>query len=81
MEPTLRNGTTVLVSSIPLLFSKPTVSDIVIFQQKGEVFIKRVQKVEEDKYFLVGDNEYDSMDSRKIGWVTRNDIIGKVISN
>lgn len=83
MEPTIKNGASVLVSGIPYLFPKPKISDIVAFRGKetGKVFIKRIVKVDRDKYFVSGDNKNDSIDSRKLGWITKREIVGKVIWN
>ncbi len=80
MEPTFRHGSRVLASSIPYIISPPKVGDIVIVKKKTEtLFVKRIQKVQKDRYFLIGDNPTDSLDSRQFGWVEKKDIIGKVI--
>jgi len=79
MEPTLINGSEVLVSSIPYLLTEPNASDIVLFQKDNEGFIKRIKKKKGKKYFLLGDNKKDSLDSHSLGWVDKKDIIGKVV--
>ena len=79
MEPTIKNDQTVFVSKIPYLFFKPKVGDVVGFRQSDKVFIKRIFQINEEKYFLKGDNEDDSWDSRRFGWIARKDIVGKVI--
>jgi len=79
MEPTIQNGQTVLVSSIPYFFSKPKIGDVVAFKKDNKVLIKRIGKIDGKKYFVSGDNKEDSMDSRKFGWLTKKDILGKVI--
>lgn len=81
MEPTLPHGATVLVSGIPYLFSPPKRGDVVAFLDEGsrKTFIKRIERVEGERYFLGGDNKGDSFDSRKIGWIHRRDILGKVV--
>lgn len=81
MEPTILDGETVLVSSIPYLFSKPKINDIVAFRKKktGKIFIKRIADIDKGKYFVKGDNEKDSVDSRSFGWIDKKEIIGKVI--
>lgn len=81
MEPTLLNGAIVLCSSIPYFFVSPRVGDIVIVKdnETEKIIIKRVEKKEGERYFLIGDNIKDSLDSKKLGWFERKDIIGKVI--
>jgi len=79
MEPTLSQGQTVLASFIPFLFSKPKVDDIVAFRKGEKMFIKRISKINGEKYFVSGDNKEDSMDSRRFGWILKKDIVGKVV--
>lgn len=79
MEPTIFAKSTLLVSSIPYIFGEPKVGDVVVFKNYGKKLVKRIQKKEGRKYFIIGDNTNDSLDSRKIGWVKKEDILGKVI--
>lgn len=79
MEPTIYNGQTVLVSSMPFFFLKPKIGDIITFKKNDGVFIKRITKVQGKKYFVQGDNILDSIDSRKMGFINKKQIIGKVI--
>lgn len=79
MEPTLKNNAIVLASSIPHFFSKPLVGDIVVFKDHEKIFIKRIVQRKGNQYFLAGDNKHDSFDSRRIGWISRKNIVGKVI--
>jgi len=92
MEPTLKNGSFVLVSSIPYLFAKPKVRDIIAFKKrpafakasagKEKIFIKRIAKINlstssGEKCFVKGDNKKDSLE---IGWIDKKEILGKVIA-
>ncbi len=79
MTPTYSEGDSVLASSIPLLFSKPKKGDVVVFEKYNRLYIKRIGKIDKEKYFLVGDNKKDSHDSRRFGLVSDNQIKGKVI--
>jgi nickel-type superoxide dismutase maturation protease len=79
MEPTLKSGDTVLVSSLPYVFKSPQQNDIIAAKMDGKVMIKRITKEEDNSYFLIGDNPNDSYDSRKFGMIARKDILGKVI--
>ncbi len=76
MEPRIKNGSEVLVSSIPYLFFEPKVSDIVAFWHFDKVLVKRIKRVKKDQYLMEGINVSDSL---KIGWKTKKDIIGKVV--
>ena len=79
MEPNLFSGDTVLVSNLPFLFPSPKIGDIVAFRKNDKIFIKRIAKINGEKYFVKGDNIKDSLDSRKIGWILKKEIVGKVI--
>ena len=75
----MKNGQTVLASPIPYIFLKPKVGDVAVFKYKGKTYIKRISKIKSDSCFLEGDNIKDSFDSKKIGWISRQQIIGKVV--
>ena len=79
MTPTFSEEDSVLVSSFPFLFIKPKKGDVVVFEKYNRLYIKRIGKIKEEKYFLVGDNKKDSEDSRRFGSVSREQIKGKII--
>lgn len=79
MTPTYKEGDNVLVSSFPLVFAKPKKGDVVVFEKFNRFYIKRIDKMEKGKYFLVGDNKSDSFDSRRFGSVKIEQIKAKVI--
>lgn len=80
MEPLLRNQDTLLVSNLPYLFKKPKINDIVVFEyKKGNMMIKRIIGIRNNKFFVTGDNKKDSLDSRSFGEISKNRILGKVI--
>lgn len=77
MIPTFLDGDYVLVW---VWFGKLKKDDIVVARnKKGLIIIKRIQSIENEKYFLVGDNAKESTDSRDFGFVTKKDILGKVL--
>ena len=80
MNPTLRDGETVLVDRA----AKIETGDIVVAKhpiEQGSEIVKRVERINErGDYFLVGDNLEDSNDSRHFGAVTREYIKGKVVA-
>lgn len=79
MQPSILEGQKVLASSFPYLFSKPKKNDIVVFKTGNKVFVKRISSISGDKYFLTGDNKGDSLDSRKLGEIDRENILAKII--
>ncbi len=79
MLPHILDGEAVLVSGIPYLFKNPKINDIVAFEIEKQIFLKRVLKISNGKYFVRGDNKNDSFDSRKFGYILKSQILGKVI--
>ena len=79
MEPKIKNREVVLVSSLLYLFKKPKIGDIVAFKEVDKILIKRITSISKGKYFLAGDNQQDSLDSRKFGLISKQKILGKVI--
>lgn len=75
MEPTLKQGRVVIAS--PLLSAGER--DVVVARVDGREIIKRIKKIEDNKYFLVGDNPSHSRDSRRFGAVEESAILGRVI--
>lgn len=75
MEPTFKNGSTVLSSNIFYWFTKPKTGEVVVFKYHDKFIIKRIMKQKKDQFFVKGDNKKDTL---KIGWIQRSDIVGKV---
>jgi len=80
MSPTLHNGQIVLVNRFIYLFAAPKKNDIIAVRdpRDGKVLIKRIKKIEDKRYFVLGDNKKASTDSRVFGMIERQDIVGKV---
>ena len=76
MHPTLKPGGRVIVSSIPYIFSKPKVGDVIAFRYTNKMLIKRAVRIEEEKYYLRGDNKSDTLKTEPI---LKNEILGKMI--
>lgn len=77
MEPAILSGQFVLASSIPLLFSKLKIGDVIVFEVKNKLIIKRVKEIRESKILVSGDNKFDSRD---FGWIDKKDVKGKIIA-
>jgi nickel-type superoxide dismutase maturation protease len=75
MLPALHPGQVVLAWKRP---SRIYPGDVVIFRHDGIEKIKRIQLVQADRLFVVGDNAAVSTDSRHFGWIARSQVLGKV---
>jgi signal peptidase I len=76
MQPTLKEGQDILSIN---WFVNPKVGDIIVIKKQGKEMVKRIEKIEGENVFVVGDNEDESTDSRHFGAIKRELIIGKVI--
>jgi len=76
MEPTLREGESVLVFR-PL---KGKRGDLIVFKKNAKTMIKRIERIEGDKVYVKGDNWQESTDSQEFGALNRAQIEGKVIA-
>lgn len=81
MEPFLSPGDFILVNRWSYFLKKPKVGDVIIIRatKTEKYFIKRVKKIKKNKCFVLGDNEKESIDSRTFGWVSKKDIVSKMI--
>lgn len=76
MLPTLRPDHMVLATGI---FKKIKPETIVVVQHDGLEKIKRVQKVQAGRVFVIGDNAHQSLDSRSFGWLPQSAVIAKIV--
>lgn len=81
MSPLLKPGNVVLTIQYLPIFLKPKTEDIIVCKSPGagRILVKRITKIENNKYFVEGDNRTASTDSRQFGLIDKTDIIGKVI--
>lgn len=78
MSPALSDGDGVLVQPR----AEPSIGDVVLAvhpYRSGVKVLKRVTAIENDRYFLSGDNPEESTDSRTLGTFARKDIVGKIV--
>ncbi len=80
MSPVLREGEKVLLQK-QWFFVWFHLNDIVAFFHPNtrQFLIKKIEKLEKDKVWVVGINKENSTDSRDFGWIKKKDIIGRVI--
>jgi len=76
MAPKLPKGTLILATK---LFRRLHPGEVVIVKHDDKEKVKRIERVENDKVFVVGDNLAASTDSRHFGWLTRDQVVGHVI--
>lgn len=82
MEPALRAGDYVLVNRWAYRRREPLPGDVVVLwnpESTGQFLIKRVRSGDSMRgFFVLGDNEVHSRDSRQFGRVPKHLIVGKV---
>ena len=82
MQPTLEPGDRVLVRRLGRKLS-PSLGSVVVtwHPQRSKLrLIKRLKSVEETGLWLLGDNPTESTDSRQLGAVPTNLLIGEVVA-
>ena len=82
MLPLLKPGEEILIDSYIYRKSSPQINDLVVTihpYQPNITIVKRIVSIEKDgKYFLLGDNQRESIDSRHWGSIERSKILAKV---
>ena len=82
MEPTFKEGDYILVNRLAYLFSKPSKGDVIVLEnpkEKNKFLVKRISTIGSGKYFVAGDNEKYSQDSRHFGLINKSLIVGKLL--
>ena len=81
MERTLKDGDLVTYKKLNPKIIDLEIGDIVVASHpktKNTLIIKRIHRIYQNKYDLRGDNSYASTDSRELGLIELDLIIGKV---
>ena len=76
MIPSLSAGRLVYATNLYAMLNR---GDIVIIWHQGIEKIKRIQAIDGNRFYVVGDNQLVSTDSRVFGWLDRSAICAKVI--
>lgn len=76
MEPSYYEGDYVLVQRL----TPPKPGDAVVLRdpRNGQEVLKRVARIKNNQYYVLGDNPEHNTDSRTYGWVGRKKIFGKL---
>ena len=85
MIPTLHEGDWVFVDkkAYHAALTSPRVGDIVLAEHPSRadfMIVKRVCQITDGKYFLQGDNPCESTDSRNYGYLSNEQIHGRIVS-
>jgi nickel-type superoxide dismutase maturation protease len=81
MAPSFSSGERVVVNRAVYWFRRPRAGDVVLVRDPREtdrLLIKRIERVADGHYAVVGDNPDASTDSRAFGLVPRELVLGKV---
>ena len=82
MLPLLKPGEEILINPSAYKQSEPQINDVVLTSHPHNAQLKIVKRVAgvrvEGSYFLIGDNQQASTDSRHWGDIDRQKIIGRV---
>lgn len=81
MFPSIRPNSLLLVNRLTYVIKKPKVGDIVVVQRQSDKkrIVKRISRIYDSTYFVLGDNKRQSTDSRHFGVITDKEIVGKVV--
>lgn len=76
MSPKLRPGQMLLATP---LFRRLKPGQVVIIEHNGKQKVKRIERIREDKVFVIGDNLNASTDSRHFGWLEPREVVARVV--
>jgi len=76
MAPKLQPGQLIIATS---LFRRLRTGQVVVVHTNNRELIKRIERIDHDKLFVIGDNLAQSTDSRQFGWLDRRAVVGRVI--
>ena len=54
------------------------IGDVVVFHHDNKEKIKRIDKIDQGRFYVLGDHSSASSDSRDFGWIHKDTVIAKV---
>ena len=75
MTPELAENDLILV----IRTKKYRVGNVVGFVFNNKILVKRISEIKNGQYYVLGDNQKNSLDSRKLGWLSNDQIVFKMI--
>ncbi len=81
MVPQFHSGDLILINRLSLLFREAKKGEIIAFKHpvSRKTLVKRIEKIKDGEYFVLGTNNKASTDSRHFGWIKKKDVVGSVI--
>lgn len=76
MEPSMKDGSFFIASNLPFWFTNPKPGDKVVFESEEKIIVKKINEIDNNKYYLSGENKSDD---KKFPPIVRSEILGKVI--
>ncbi len=76
MTPMLKPGQLILATP---LRRRLRPGQVVVLRKNNRELIKRIERIEYDKVFVIGDNPDASTDSRQFGWLEMSTVVARVI--
>jgi phage repressor protein C with HTH and peptisase S24 domain len=76
MLPSYKPGHLIVVSTRR---KQPQLGQVVVIRHNGFEKLKRIDRIEHNRVYVLGDNAQASTDSRQFGWLSVNDIQAKVV--
>lgn len=80
MSPRFKDGDFVVVGAASLFLSHLKAGDVIVFRHGGYgTLVKKIERVAEGGELIVTGTQADSLDSRRLGPISAEKVLGKVI--